>query len=131
MREKIKKDEQGREIGITWVDDEGKITENNLGVASMKSVYLNDDGVSREEHNYDLAGKPVEDKLGIAFIRRIWDDESMIMKETYHDLQGAFVEIMYGFCEVHYHLDDNKDLHSAYCYDRKGQIVDEPKRYHI
>jgi len=59
-------------------------------------------------------------------IRRIWDPIRRVETETYHNLQGELVEILYGFCEVHYYLDEQLQLHSAYCYDRDGEIVDEP-----
>jgi len=31
-----------------------------------------------------------------------------------------------GFCKGHCCLDEQLELHSAYCYDRDGMIVDEP-----
>lgn len=46
----------------------------------------------------------------------------MKSKETYHDLAGDLVEILYGF---HYHHDENDQPHSAYCYDREGRVVEE------
>ena len=126
MKEKIKNDDQNRPIELTWVDDEGNPTENQYGVACMKSSYLDDSGISREERCYDLSGNPIEDKLGVAMIRRIWDPIRRVETETYHDLAGNLVEILYGFCEVRYHHEENDQLHSVYCYDREGQLVEEP-----
>ena len=126
MRQETKYDDKGRETEVTWYDDSGSIAENELGVARMKSTYLNDDGVSREEHNYDMQGDTIDDKMGVAFMRKIWNPETRIMKETYHNLEGNLVEVFYGFCEVHYHVDANMVLHSAYCYDKQGQLVEEP-----
>ena len=94
----------------------------------MIPTNLNDDNISLEEHNYDLAGNPIEDKMGVAMIRRLWDPILRVETETYHDINGELIEILYGFCEVRYHLDDNDQLHSAYCYDRQGEIVEEPRK---
>lgn len=107
MRQETKYDEQGRESEVTWYDSRGSIAENELGVAQIKSTYLYDDGVSREEHNYNVGGEPTEDKYGVAFMRKFWNPETRIMKETYHNLEGGLVEMLYGFCEVHYHMDLN------------------------
>jgi len=126
MRQKTKFDDQGRESELIWYDDSGSIAENELGVARVKSTYLNDDGVSREEHYYDMNEDPIEDQMGVAFMRKIWSPETKVMKETYHDLAGDLVEVLYGFCEVRYHMDADMDLHSAYCYDRHGRMVEEP-----
>jgi len=59
-------------------------------------------------------------------IRRIGDPFDRVETETYHDLNDNPVEILYGFCEVHYYLNEQLELHSAYCYDREGKIVNEP-----
>ena len=107
MKNKIKNDSQSRPIELTWVDDDGNPTVNQYGVACMLSSYLDDTDISREERSYDSAGNLIEDKLGVATIRRLWNPETRIMNETYHDLSGDLVEILYGFCEVHYHIDDN------------------------
>ena len=66
-----------------------------------------------------------EDNLGVAIIRQTWDPVERIETETYHDLSGNLVEILYGFCEVHYHLDEQMQLCSACCYNREGEIVEE------
>ena len=124
MKEKIKNDDQNRPIELTWVDDEGNPTENQYGVACMKSSYLDDSGISRYESCYDQSGNPIEDKLGVAMILRLWNPDNKVMKETYHDLAGDLVEILYGFCEVRYYLDEQLQLHSAYCYNREGQVLD-------
>ena len=71
-------------------------------------------------------GNPTEDNLGVAMIRRIWDPVHRIETESYHDLAGNLVEVLYGFCEVHYYLDEELQLQSAYCYNRHGEIVEEP-----
>ena len=126
MKQETIYDEQGRESEVIWYDDSGSIAENELGVARMKSTYLNEDSVSRAEHNYDVHDEPIEDKLGAAFLRKNWNPETRIMKETYHNLEGDLVEVLYGFCEVHYHMDADMDMHSAYCYDRLGKLVEEP-----
>jgi hypothetical protein len=88
---------------------------------------LNNDSISRKEHNYNLTDHPIEDKLGVAMIRRIWDPVDRVETETYHDLAGNLIEILYGFCEVHYYHDDNDQLHSVYSYDREGVFVEEPR----
>ena len=126
MKEKIKKDDQNRPIELTWIDNDGNPTLNQYGVACMRSSYLDDTDISREERCYDLTGNPIEDKLGVAMIRRIWDPINRIETETYHDLNGELIEILYGFCEVHYHMDDSDQLHSAYCFNRLGERVEEP-----
>ena len=126
MKEKIKNDDQNRPIELTWVDDDGNPAENQYGVACMRSTYLEASGISRYESCYDQSGDPIEDKLGVAMIRRIWDPVDRVETETYHDLAGNLIEILYGFCEVHYHMDDNDQLHSVYCYNREGILVEEP-----
>ena len=126
MRQETKHDAKGRESEITWYDDRGIIAENELGVTTMKSTFLNDDGVSREEHNYDVHDLQIEDKLGVAFMRKVWNPATRVMKETYHNLEGGLVEMLYGFCEVHYYMDESNELHSVYCYDRLGKLVEEP-----
>jgi len=50
-------------------------------------------------------------------IRRIWDPVNRVETETYHDLAGNLVEVLNGFCEVHYHHDAAMELLSAYCYE--------------
>ena len=55
-------------------------------------------------------------------IRRIWDPIRRMETETYHDINGELIDILYGFCEVHYHLDDNGQLHTVYCYDGNGRL---------
>jgi hypothetical protein len=102
MKELTKFDNQNRPIELTWTDDGGNPTVNQYGVASMRSTYLEASGVSRYESCYDSAGNPNEDKLGVHMIRRIWDPVHRIETETYHNLHGELVEILYGFCEVHY-----------------------------
>ena len=126
MKELTKYDSQGRPIELTWIDDNANPTVNEYGVACMRSTYLEASGVSRYESCYDQSGNPIEDKLGVAMIRRIWDPIQKMETETYHNLQGELVEILYGFCEVHFHLDEQLQLHSVYCYDREGEIVEEP-----
>jgi hypothetical protein len=126
MKEKIKNDSQGRPIELSWVDDEGNITVNLYGVACMRSTYLDGTGISREERCYDQSGNPIEDKLGVAMIRRLWDPIRKVETETYHDINGKLVEILYGFCEVHYHMDSSDQLHSVYCYDKERMLVKEP-----
>ena len=59
-------------------------------------------------------------------IRRVWDPINRKETETYHNLQGELVEALDGFCEVHYHLDEQLQLHSTYCYNKQGEIVEEP-----
>jgi hypothetical protein len=125
MKELTKYDSQGRPIELTWVDDEGNPTVNQYGVACMQSTYLEASGVSRYESCYDSAGNLIEDKLGIHTIRRIWDTASRVETETFHDINGELIDILYGFCEVHYYLDSNDQLRSAYCFDREGEIVEE------
>ncbi len=126
MKEITEYDNQNRPIELTWIDDEGNPTVNQYGVASIRSTYLNPSGVSRDERSYDLNGNPIEDKLGVEMIRRHWDPVDQVETETYHNLQGELIEILYGFCEVHYHLDDNDQPHSVYCLNRLGGIVEEP-----
>jgi len=127
MKELTKYDSQHRPIEVVYTDDNGNPTLNQYCVASMRSTYLSDDNpYSREERCYDLNGNPIMDKLGVHMIRRIWDPVDRLETETYHNLQGEFVEILYGFCEVHYHLDEQLQLHSAYCYNRHGKLVEEP-----
>ena len=124
MKEVTKYDSQNRPIEIIYTDDEGNLMENQYGVTSIRSSYLSDDNLySREERCYDLTGNPIEDSLGVHMIRRIWDPTRRMETETYHNLQGELVEILYGFCEVHYHMDDSEQLHSVYCYDRKGRLL--------
>lgn len=126
MKELTKYDKLGRPIEVSYTDDKGNPTLNQYGVASMRSTYLSDDNLySREERCYDLAGNPIEDKLGVHLIRRIWDPIRRVETETYHDLAGELVEVLYGFCEVNYYLDEQLQLHSAYCYNREGEIVEE------
>lgn len=125
MKEVTKYDSQNRPIEIIYTDDEGNLMENQYGVTSIRSSYLSDDNLySREERCYDLTGNPIEDTLGVHMIRRIWNPVKRVETETYHDLTGNLVEVQYDFCEVHYHLDDNDQLLSVYCYNRKGEIED-------
>ena len=127
MKEIIKYDKLDRPIEVSYTNDEGNPTENLYGVASMRSTYLSDDNLySREERSYDIAGNSTEDKLGVHMIRRIWDPIHRMETETYHNLQGELVEISYGFCEVHYHLDEQMQPHSVYCYKKNGELVEEP-----
>ena len=125
MKEITKYDSQNRPIELTWLDDNGNPTVNQYGVACMRSSYLDETSVSREERCYDSAGNPIEDNLGVAMIRRIWDPIDRVETETYHNLQGELVEVLYGFCEAHYHLDKNDQPHSVYCYDKLGKTVEE------
>jgi len=129
MKEITKYDSMNRPIEITYTDESGKPAVNQYGVASIRSLYIDGDDISREERSYDLNGNPVEDKLGVHMIRRIWDPIDRIETETYHDLNGQLIEILYGFCEVHYHLDEQ--LHSAYCYNREGWVVEEPEEPYV
>ena len=115
MKELTIYDSQNRPIKVTWVDDEGNPTVNQYGVACIRSRYIDESDISRYENCYDLNGNPTEDKLGVHMIRRIWDPIKRVETETYHDLAGNLVEILYGFCEVHYHLDDSEQLNSVYC----------------
>ena len=126
MKELIKYDSQNRPIEVIYTDDNGNPTVNQYGVASMRSSYLDETSVSREERCYDLSGNPIEDTLGVHKIRRIWDPIQRMETETYHDLRDNLVEVLYGFCEVHYHLDEQMQLHSADCYNKLGEIVIEP-----
>jgi hypothetical protein len=121
MKEKIKNDSQNRPIELTWIDDEGNPTVNQYGVTCMRSSYLDDTDSSREERCFDSAGNPIEDNIGVAMIRRIWDPINRIETETYHNINGELIDILYGFSEVHYHLDSSDQLHTAHCYDREGQ----------
>ena len=123
MKELTKYDSQNRPIEVIYTDDDGNPTENQYGVASIRSTYLNSSGVSREERSYDLNGNPIEDKLGVAMIRRIWDPVQRMETETYHDINGELIGILYGFCEVHYYLDEQMQLHSAYWYNREGETL--------
>ena len=77
--------------------------------------------------HHSLTNNPIEDKLGVHMIRRIWDPVDQVETETYHDINGEHIDILYGFCEVHYHHDDNDQLHSVYCYNGEGETVDEPE----
>jgi hypothetical protein len=129
MKELTRYDSHNRPIELTWIDDEGFPTVNQYGVACMRSTYLEASGISRYESCYDQSGNPIEDKLGVAMIRRIWNPINRIETETYHDINGELIEILYGFCEVHYHLNDNGQLDSVYCYDRDGKVVEEPDRW--
>jgi len=71
---------------------------------------------------------PIEDSLGVHMIRRIWDPVERIETETYHDLNGNLVEVLYGFCEVHYHLDEQLQPSQVDCYDKNGTLVEESGR---
>ena len=124
MKEITTYDDQNRPIELTWIDDEDNPTVNQYGVGCMRSTYLEVSGVSRYESCYDLAGNPVEDELGVHTIRRIWNPINLIETETYHDLAGNLLEILYGFCEVHYHMDSSMELHSVYCFNRLGEMVE-------
>ena len=95
----------------------------------MRSTYLEASGISRYETCYDQSGNPIEDKLGVAMIRRIWDPVDRVEIETYHNLQGELVEILYGFCEVRYRMYSSMELQSAYCYNKRGDIVEEQYKY--
>ena len=110
MKELTKYDSQNRPIEVTWIDDDGNPTVNQYGVASIQSTFLSYDNLySRVERFYDLTGNPIEDKLGVHMIRRIWDPIRRMETETYHNLQAELVEVLYGFCEVHYcHGEDNE-----------------------
>ena len=44
----------------------------------------------------------------------------------FEDLKEDSLEIIFGFSKVHYHIDENHKLHSVYCYDKDGQVVEEP-----
>lgn len=59
-------------------------------------------------------------------IRRLWDPVERVETETYHDLAGNLVEVLYGFCEVHYYLDEQMQPYEVYCYNRFGEIVEKP-----
>ena len=74
----------------------------------------------------NLTVNPIEDKLGVHMIRRVWDPVQRMETETFHNLQGELAEILCGLCEVHYYLDEQLQLHSAYCYNREGEIAEEP-----
>ena len=127
MKEITKYDFLNRPIEVIYTDDDGNPTENRYGVASMRSTYMSDaNPYSREERSYDLNGDPIEDKLGVHMIRRIWDPVNRVETETYHDLTGNLVEVLYGFCKVRYHLDEQLELHYANCYDKDEYLVEEP-----
>jgi len=53
----------------------------------------------------------------------MWDPVERVETETYHDPQGELVEVLYGFCEVHYHLDEKMQPRSVSCYNRLGELV--------
>ena len=62
-------------------------------------------------------------------IRRIWNPVDRVETETYHDLTGDLIEILYGFCEVHYHLDEQVRSYSGYSYNKQREIVVEPYQF--
>ena len=101
MKEITKHDSQNRPIELTWVDDDGNPTVNQYGVVCMRSRYIDGSDISRYESCYDQTGNPCEDTLCVAMIRGIWDPINRIETETYHDLNGNLVEVLYGFCDVH------------------------------
>ena len=127
MKELATYDSQNRPIEIIYTNDNGNPTINQYGVASMRSGYIDGDEISREERCFDPAGNPIEDNLGVAMIRRIWDLVDRVETETYHNLQGKLVEVLYGFCEVHYHLDDSDQPHSVSCYNKEELFVEWPR----
>jgi hypothetical protein len=51
------------------------LTPFQIKMGTEDSIYLNNDGISREEHNFDWSLKPMRDATGVAFVRKLWDPE--------------------------------------------------------
>lgn len=102
--------EEGKRIKSIRFNERGQRIEDAEGYYELQTIYDNDGNV-KEQINYDEEGKKMFKKEHITSIRRSYNENGDVIKESYHGIDGALkLHTRLGVAMVKREYDDNGNL---------------------
>ncbi len=118
----VREMKDGRIIRESFLDGEGKRTNNRLGVGAV--CYSYDLQGALEKVTYlDTEGNAARCTGGYAGYRDIKDEDGATVSRTYLGIDGSPAETNGGYSEVKYFYDETKTLTSTRYYDLSGKQI--------
>ena len=111
-----------RIIRESFLDSEGKRTNNSLGVGGILYSYDQQGGIEKVMYQ-DTEGNPAQCSGGYAGYRDARDADGVTVSRTFLGTDGLAAETPGGYSEIRYFYNEFKQLSSTRYYDLNGKQV--------
>ena len=118
----VREMKDGRVVKESFLDSEGKRTNNRLGVGAVVYSYDYQGGLEKVMYQ-DTEGNPAKCNAGYAGYIDAKDGDGATISRTLLGTDGTAAEIPAGYSEIRYFYDEYKQLSSTRYYDLNGQQV--------
>lgn len=119
---RYQRDQQGRIIKMTYLDDKGKPLASRQGIAGWVFKY-SEMGVQIESHAFDLDGNVVRGEERYAFSKRTINKDGNVEEERYLDEKGNLCNTEMGYARLQLVYDDKGYLTERYQFDVNGDAA--------
>ena len=118
----VREMKDNRIIRESFLDSEGKRTNNSLGVGGILYSYDQQGGIEKVMYQ-DTEGNPAQCSGGYAGYRDARDADGVTVSRTFLGTDGLAAETPGGYSEIRYFYNEFKQLSSTRYYDLNGKQV--------